>query len=138
MSFGGEERALLEQGLVGRLGFSAADGSPRIVPIWFAPDGDELLMTTGARSFKVRRLRADPRAAFEVSTWERPYKELEASGRVLLEPLEGERKLAVRRRIAARYIPPEAVEVYAALPHEVVLLRFQPERVRYSDHARRP
>jgi nitroimidazol reductase NimA-like FMN-containing flavoprotein (pyridoxamine 5'-phosphate oxidase superfamily) len=136
VSFGSDERALLGQGLVGRLGFSAADGSPRIVPIWFAPAADELLMTTGARSFKARRLLADPRAAFEVSTFERPYKELEAFGRALVEPLEGERKLEVRRRIAVRYIPPDAADIYAALPHEVVLVRFQPARVRYFDHTR--
>jgi PPOX class probable F420-dependent enzyme len=131
-----EQVELLDRGLIGRLGFTAADGSPRVVPIWYVHRGVDLLMTTGARSYKTRRLRADPRAAFEVSTPERPYKELEARGRVTVEPLEGDRKLEVRRRIARRYISEPDAERYAALPYEVVLLRFRPEQVRYFDHAR--
>lgn len=137
MTLSPEELELLDRGLIGRLGFIAADGSPRILPIWYVRDADELVMTTGARSYKTRRLRADPRAAFEVSTPERPYKEWEASGRVEVEPLAGERKLEVRRRIARRYISEADAERYAALPYEVVLLRLRPERVRYFDHARR-
>jgi PPOX class probable F420-dependent enzyme len=136
VTLGSEQVALLDRGLVGRLGFIAADGSPRVVPIWYVHDGEELLMTTGTRSYKTRRLRADPRAAFEVSTPERPYKELEARGLVEVEPLQGDRKLDLRRRIARRYISEADAERYAALPYDVVLLRFRPERVRYVDYAR--
>jgi nitroimidazol reductase NimA-like FMN-containing flavoprotein (pyridoxamine 5'-phosphate oxidase superfamily) len=136
VSFTAEQAQLLDLALLARLGFAAADGWPRVIPIWYVREDGELLMTTGAASFKARRLRADPRAAVEVSTPERPYRELEASGTVTLEPLADSRKLDVRRRIARRYLSEADAEVYARLPYEVVLVRFRPVRLRYVDHAR--
>ena len=36
-------------------------GDPVPTPVWLAPDGDALVVTTGARSGKVKRLRRDAR-----------------------------------------------------------------------------
>jgi len=35
------------------------DGSPVATPVWFAPDGDRLVVITVADSYKVRRIRAN-------------------------------------------------------------------------------
>jgi PPOX class probable F420-dependent enzyme len=137
-SLGEEAEALLDRGLIGRLGFTAVDGSPRVLPMWYVRDGDELLMTTGASSYKARRLRADPRAAFEASTLERPYKIVTAAGTVEVEPLEGDARVELRRRIARRYISEAAADQYArGAAWPVVRLRFRPARVSYRDLARR-
>ncbi|MET7419687.1 PPOX class F420-dependent oxidoreductase [Dactylosporangium sp. NPDC005555] len=37
------------------------DGSPVATPVWITPDGDALVVTTPAWSYKVGRLRHDPR-----------------------------------------------------------------------------
>lgn len=37
------------------------DGTPRPTPVWAAPDGDALVVTTTESTWKVRRVRADPR-----------------------------------------------------------------------------
>lgn len=133
MSFTADQERLLDLGLLARLAFSAADGSPRVVPIWYLREAGELLMTTGAASFKARRLRSDPRAAVEVSTPDRPYRALAASGTVLIEALDGAPKIEVRRRIALRYVSEPDAEAYARQPYQVVLVRFRPDRVSYLD-----
>lgn len=38
------------------------DGTPVATPVWFAADGDRLVVTSAAGAWKVRRLRRDPRA----------------------------------------------------------------------------
>lgn len=138
MSFTAEQERLLDLGLLARLAFSAFDGWPRVIPIWYLREGGELLMTTGAASFKARRLRADPRAAIEVSTRDRPYRALQASGTVAVERLDGSRKAEVRRRIAHRYVSDPDAEAYARQPYEVVLVRFRPARVSYMDYGHAP
>ena len=134
---GAEAEALLDRGLIGRLGFTAADGSPRVLPMWYVRDGDEVLMTTGPAAYKVRRLRADPRAAFEVSTLERPYKIVTATGSVAIEPLEGEARYELRRRIAGRYIDAADADAYARGAWASVRLRLRLDRVSYRDLSRR-
>jgi uncharacterized protein len=37
------------------------DGRPKPTPIWAAPDGDQLIVITGADSWKVKRIRNTPR-----------------------------------------------------------------------------
>ncbi len=37
------------------------DGRPKPTPIWAAPDGDGLIVITGAQSWKVKRIRNTPR-----------------------------------------------------------------------------
>lgn len=37
------------------------NGAPVATPVWIAPDGDALVVTTGVDTGKVRRLRHDPR-----------------------------------------------------------------------------
>jgi hypothetical protein len=42
------------------------DGRPKSTPIWAAPDGERLLVITGADSWKVKRIRNTPRVALAV------------------------------------------------------------------------
>ena len=54
------------------------DGTGVATPVWFVADGERLLITTDAQSFKVRRIRRNPHVAVAPST---------ASGRLRSEPV---------------------------------------------------
>lgn len=71
------------------------DGTEVRTPVWIAPDGDRLIVWTNANSFKVKRLRRDPRARLvacdvrgEVrGAW------VDATAQVLEDPEERDRAL---------------------------------------------
>lgn len=44
------------------------DGVPKPTAMWFVAEGDELLMTTGADSWKVKRIRRSPRVTLAPCT----------------------------------------------------------------------
>jgi hypothetical protein len=44
------------------------DGTPVATPVWVAADGDHLLVATAAESWKVKRLRRDPRVRVAASS----------------------------------------------------------------------
>jgi len=44
------------------------DGRPKPVPIWAAADGDRLLVITGEKSWKVKRIRNTPRVTLATCT----------------------------------------------------------------------
>jgi PPOX class probable F420-dependent enzyme len=46
-----------------KLAVVAADGSPRVAPIWVALDGDDILFNTGKETVKGKAIRRDPRVA---------------------------------------------------------------------------
>ncbi|MEY2420965.1 MAG: hypothetical protein QOI95_1032 [Acidimicrobiaceae bacterium] len=46
-----------------KLAVVAADGSPRVAPVWVALDGDDILFTTGDQTAKGKAVRRDPRVA---------------------------------------------------------------------------
>ena len=55
-------RELLAARLVGVLATLRPDGVVDAVPMWYASQGDAVVLATGSRSRKVRNLEADPRA----------------------------------------------------------------------------
>jgi len=59
-----ETRALLDAGLVGRLG-CVYDGGPYVVPINYAMDGESIYIHA-LRGRKIEALRANPRACLQV------------------------------------------------------------------------
>jgi PPOX class probable F420-dependent enzyme len=42
------------------------DGRPKPTAVWAAPDGDRLLVITGEKSWKVKRIRNSPRVALAI------------------------------------------------------------------------
>ena len=55
-------RELLDQRGVGILATVEQDGSPHVVPVWYAAHGRQVVLATSSRSRKVRNLERDPRA----------------------------------------------------------------------------
>lgn len=112
------------------LATSRADGRPHVAPIWFLPDGDDLVFTTWHESVKGRNLARDPRAAISVDDRDFPFAFVVVEGTCTLSD-DLDELAAWAPRIAARYVPAGRAEEYGqrnAVPGEL-LVRLVPERI---------
>jgi hypothetical protein len=80
---------LLNSTTPGRLAYTALDGTPRVVPIWFVWNGQEIVMGTPAPTAKVAAMQKNPRVAFEIDTDVWPYKVLSIRGSVSVDLVDG-------------------------------------------------
>lgn len=83
-----EALAALEQEGYSSLTTYRRDGRPVAVPIWHAVAGDKIYMFTEAASFKVKRLRRDPRVELAACNWRGTVHgpSWKGSGRIVTEP----------------------------------------------------
>lgn len=105
-------KRLLTSTMPARLGYVAADGTPRVVPTWFHWTGDELVMPTFVRAPHVTRparrlaaLRANPAVAVSIDTSTEPPEVLLLRGRVSITDVDGvvpEYAIEARRRLDDR------------------------------------
>jgi len=126
-----QARAFLAEGSrTGKLATTRADGRPHVAPVWFVPDGDDLVFMTGANTVKGRTLRRDPRAALTVDLQEPPYAFVLVEGAVTIsEDLEEMLPLSIA--IARRYVGDAAAEQYGrrnAVAGEL-LVRLRPTKI---------
>jgi PPOX class probable F420-dependent enzyme len=113
-------------------------GLPHLVPLWFVPEGTDLIGWTYAKSQKARNLERDPRATVGIEEGVQ-YQELrgvtlECDVALEREPAAVEQ---VGLSIFARYageLTPEIREMVAAQAQKRVALRFAPSRVISWDH----
>jgi PPOX class probable F420-dependent enzyme len=116
------------------------DGVPHPMPMWFALDDDgAVLMTTFAKSQKIRNLERDPRVSLLAEAGE-TYAELRGVvlyGKAELEP-DMERVLGVLARVSEKstgvVIGPEAREGLRATAAKRVAVRVAPDRIVSWDH----
>ena len=107
----------------GKLAFTAKDGSPRVVPIWFIVEGDDLVFNTGASTLKGRAIARDPRIALCVDDERPPFAYVTVRG----EARVSEELADVRRtagEIGGRYMGADRAEEYGArngVPGELVV-----------------
>jgi PPOX class probable F420-dependent enzyme len=104
-------------------------GAPITSAVWFAVDGEEIVISTPATRPKARNARLDSRVSFIVDTKERPYRGVAIEGVARVDEDNGKREM---RTIAERYlgpILPAAMEERIAAMDRVVL-RIRPTRVR--------
>ena len=74
-------RTFLEEGTkTGHLGYTASDGRPLVVPIWFVVDGDRLAFNTGADTAKGKAVVRDGRVVLCVDLPEPPYGFVQVQG----------------------------------------------------------
>lgn len=97
-----------------KLATTRADGRPHVVPVWFVLDGDDLLMTTAARSVKGRALRRDPRVAICVDDDRPPYAFVMIDGQARVSDDPAEVRMAATRT-ARRYVGPDRAEEFARM-----------------------
>ncbi len=134
-----ELHAFLAERMVMQCATAGPRGLPHMVPLWFVPDGLELVGWTYAKSQKARNLERDPRATIGIEDGVR-YHELRG---VMFEcdvrvEREAERVEGYGLRLFDRYadggLTPEIREMVAAQARKRVGLRFVPLRVVSWDH----
>ena len=100
-----EVRAFLEAMQVpGVLATLAPDGSPITSAVWYALDGDDVVISTPATRPKARNVRLDGRVSFVVDTKDMPYRGVCIEGTASAEDDPG---TATMFAIARRYLGPD-------------------------------
>jgi hypothetical protein len=89
-------RQLLASTVPARVGYTALDGTPRVVPSWFHWTGEELVMPTFVRAphvarpaARLRALRAHPDVALSIDTESFPPHVLLVRGRAVISEVDG-------------------------------------------------
>lgn len=121
---------LLEGTRTGKLSYTAADGRPLVVPIWFVLEGDRLVFNTGKDTAKGRALARDPRVALCVDLERSPYGFVQVQGVAELSEEIGD-LVATATAIGARYMGAERAEEFGkrnGVPGELVV-RVRPLKV---------
>lgn len=83
-------RGLLESTVPARLAYNWLDGTPRVVPIWFAWDGKAFVLGSPPRAPKLKALKENPKVALTIddaSAW--PYKALLVRGTATVDIVAG-------------------------------------------------
>jgi PPOX class probable F420-dependent enzyme len=80
---------LLQSKIPARLAYIGTDGTPRVVPIWFHWNGEELVMGTPPKAPKLKALAKNPKVAITIDDNAFPHKVLLVRGTARLTPVEG-------------------------------------------------
>ena len=59
-------REFLQKPLIARMSTIGPDGYPHTVPVWFAPDGDDIVVISVSDTHKVGHIRANPKGAITI------------------------------------------------------------------------
>jgi PPOX class probable F420-dependent enzyme len=123
---------LLEQPLVAVLATYRRDRTVLLSPVWHEWRDNGFNVVTGLRNVKAAHLRRDPRASIVVCGDGPPYRGLELRASARLSTPEDR---SIVRRIATRYLGPEAGEGYAETAGDDLLIRLEPGELRAWDFA---
>jgi PPOX class probable F420-dependent enzyme len=101
------QREFLNEGTrTGVLVTLRSSGRPHAVPVWYALDGEDVVLFTGANSVKGKAMRANPQVSLVVDDDQPPYSFVSVEGTAELsdDPAELRRCATI---ISERYLPPE-------------------------------
>ncbi len=121
---------VLEGTRTGGFAVPRKDGSPHVLPVWFALDGDDFMFTTGAGTVRGKSLLRDGRGCMLVDEEQAPYSFVKAEGRCAVSEDPGE-LLRWATVVGGRYMGADRAEEFGArngVPGEL-LVRFTPERL---------
>jgi len=80
---------LLHSKIPARLAYVWADGTPRVVPIWFHWNGREIVMATPPKAPKLKALAKNPKVSLTIDDNTFPHKVLLIRGTARLESIDG-------------------------------------------------
>jgi PPOX class probable F420-dependent enzyme len=123
---------LVELRLLAVLATYRADGTVLLSPVWHEWRDGGFQVVTGSQDVKAAHLRRDPRASLVVCEHSPPYRGVELRGRAQLRTAGVD---AAVRRIASRYLGPEAGGAYAETAGDDLLIRLEPGDLRAWDFA---
>jgi PPOX class probable F420-dependent enzyme len=108
------DQFLATPGILCRIATVRPDGAPSVTPIWYLYEEGKVFVTPRAHSAWLEHIRRDPRVSITIDEEAGPYRKVRVEGRMTIEHDLGEDD-AWRdryRRIARRYVPPQAAEHY--------------------------
>jgi hypothetical protein len=126
---------MLHSKIPARLAYVWMDGSPRVVPIWFHWNGEEIVMASPPKAPKLKALAKNPKVAITIDNNEFPHKVLLIRGSARLEAVKG----IVPEYIACadRYFDPATAKAWLdqlrAMITEMVRITVIPEWVGLLD-----
>ena len=125
-----EQRAFLDREPVGVLATAGADGRPRQSLVYFARDGERLLVSTLTDRLKARDVRRTGWASLSVMGHERPFPSATFSGpaEILTEDI-GPATARIAQRITGAADPPDAMTDDALAQAGRVILAIDVDRV---------
>lgn len=103
---------LLQAPIPARVAYTWLDGTPRVVPIWFHWNGQEIVLATPVDAPKVRALTHDPKVALTIDEDKWPSKVLLVRGTATVTTIQG--VVAEYAAAAARYFGPEQGRAWVA------------------------
>jgi PPOX class probable F420-dependent enzyme len=103
-----------ERGHLLRVGTTDADGFPRVVPIWFVRQGDDILFTPRGPSEFLANIRRDPRVGLSIDEDPLPYRKVTVRGtaRIVHDVGHDDEWRDLYRQIAKRYVDADAADAY--------------------------
>ena len=103
-----------EEGILMRIATVDPDGRPLVVPIWFIRVAHEIRFTPRRASEWLGHIRENPNVALCIDEQNAPYRKVVVRGRarIVHELGEDDAWRELYRRIARRYVPPEAADGY--------------------------
>ncbi|MDQ7820967.1 MAG: PPOX class F420-dependent oxidoreductase [Armatimonadota bacterium] len=117
-------RAFLDAPYLAVLATVGPRGRPQATPVWFALDGDEILMNTTAGRVKLRNLQRRPYASVVVLDPGDPDRYVQIRGPVRLDPAHGAQDID---RLSLRYEGRPFQYPPTDAPHRRVSIRLRPE-----------
>lgn len=97
----------------GKVAWTASDGRPHVVPIWFTVEDGDILFNTAAGTGKARAMQRDPRISLVVDVEEPPYAYVKVDGAVeFTEDLDEVRRVATI--VGGRYMGADQAEAFGA------------------------
>jgi len=124
---------LVELPLVATLATYRLDGTVLLSPVWHEWRDGGFNVVIESDDVKARHVGRDPRASIALYESDPPYRGLELRGTARLVD---EGKVEAQRRVAVRYLGPDAGEAYASEPTgKEVILRLEPGTLRTWDFA---
>jgi PPOX class probable F420-dependent enzyme len=128
-------RAFLDAHRVGVLGTVAEDGKPRQSVVYYARDGNRLLISTLSKRLKARDVGRTAWASLSVRGEEQPYPSATFSGpaEILTKDI-GQQTARIMHRIAGTEEPPEPQSDEALAAVDRVILALTVERVSAVTH----
>lgn len=82
-------RELLQSSIPARLAYIWHDGTPRVVPIWFHWNGEEIVLGTPPNAPKMKALPQNSKVALTIDTDTWPHKVLQIRGTARVETVDG-------------------------------------------------
>lgn len=132
-----DAKGLLESAPLARLAYNGSDGCPRVIPIGFFWNGDEVVVCTATTAPKVRALTARPDVALTIDVGDTPdkAKALLIRGRATVEIIDGvpDEYIAGSRKVMGEEGLAEFERQVRKMYDQMARIRIEPRWARFYD-----